>query len=310
MDYTTLKNRVFENYYFNSYLPGTLGAYESSIIFNYFLTLESIQENLTQEMNISEVWIDDENNPTWYTSKLSDLFFVPRYSGETDIEYLERLTLLTGVSQDNNTIINAVYSVISKAVLNNSYIQIIDKLDGISVAWGNLANAIKWDGSAVWSSTFNVQRTLFLVNMSFIYRGAASDITTWDYWILPENYTKIEDIIKLYKPPGSTFEIRLNIPEDVETEIEVFSNTLIQWEGIHKVSDTQIATRDSRSITRSIDIPLRSRSVARDVIALQIRDSRSVTRSVVIPLESRSVTRIVEIPLVRDSRSVRRYVKI
>jgi len=28
MDYITLKNTVFSKYYFNSYLPGTLGAFE------------------------------------------------------------------------------------------------------------------------------------------------------------------------------------------------------------------------------------------------------------------------------------------
>ena len=50
---------------------------------------------------------------------------------------------------------------------------------------------------------------------------------TWDYWQESENFTKIEDMVKLYKPPGSTFELRLNIPVLVEQKIEVFSNTLI-----------------------------------------------------------------------------------
>ncbi len=241
MDYTAIKNRTFEKYYFNTYLPGTLGAFESSVIFNYLLTIESLQENLTREMDISEVWIDDNNNPTWYTSALSDLFFVPRYSGETDVEYLERLTLLTGVSQDETTIINSVYSVINMAIPNNSYIQITDKIDDTDIVeWGDDVNAVKWDGAKLWSSVYNVQRTLFLVDITFINRGSTSNITTWDYWKEPENYTKIEDIVKLYKPPGSTFEIRLDIPEDIETEITVFSNTLIQWEGIHKTSDTTI----------------------------------------------------------------------
>ncbi|KKN76650.1 hypothetical protein LCGC14_0368470 [marine sediment metagenome] len=227
MDYTTIKNRTFERYYFNAYLPGTLGAYESSVIFNYLLAIESLQENLTREMNISEVWIDN-NNPTWYTSTLSDLFFVPRYSGETDVEYLERLTLLTGVNQDETTIINSVYSVINMAVPNNSYIQITDKLEDTDIAaWGDVTNTTKWDSVKLWSSIYNVQRTLFLVDISFTTRGSNSDITTWDYWNESENYTKIEDIVKLYKPPGSTFELRLNSPEDVETTIEVFSNTLI-----------------------------------------------------------------------------------
>jgi hypothetical protein len=244
MDYTTLKNRVFEKYYFNSYLPGTLGSYESSVIFNYLLSLESIQENSTEEMNISEVWIDE--NPTWYTSELPNLFFIPRFSGETDVEYLERLILLVEVGQNENTIINAVWSVIKKALISKIYIQIIDKLEGVSAVWddtndlGAPETTAYWDDTSVWSSVFDVQRTLFLVDISILNRGSETDITTWDYWIKSENYTKIEDMVKLYKPPGSTFEIRLNIPEDVESQTDIFSNTLIQWIGIHKVSDTTI----------------------------------------------------------------------
>ena len=265
MDYATIKNRTFERYYFNAYLPGTLGAFESSVIFNYLLAIESLQENLTREMNISEVWIDDNNNPTWFTSDLSDLFFVPRYSGETDVEYLERLLLLTGVNQDETTIINSVYSVINMAIPNNSHIRIVDKLDDDEIAaWDDTFDLDpdnpppddreRWDSNKIWSSIYNVQRTLFLVDISFITRGSISDITTWDYWQEPENYTKIEDIVKLYKPPGSTFEIRLNIPEDVEMEIELFSNTRI------------IVPRESRPISRSVKIPQESRTVSRSVI--------------------------------------------
>ena len=265
MDYTTIKNRTFERYYFNAYLPGTLGAYESSVIFNYLLAIESLQENLTREMNISEIWIDDNSNPTWYTSALSNLFFVPRYSGETDVEYLERLLLLTGVNQDETTIIKSVYSVVNMAIPNNSYIQITDKLDNIDIAaWDDDFDLDpddpppdereRWNAVKKWSSTYNVQRTLFLVNILFTTRGSNSDITTWDYWIESENYTKIEDIVKLYKPPGSTFEIRLNIPVDVEMEITKFSNTLI------------FPPRESRPISRSVKIPLESRTVSRSVI--------------------------------------------
>ena len=226
MDYTTLKNRTFQKYYFNSYLPGTLGAYESSLIFNYLLTLESIQENVTTEMERTERWIDDV--PTWYTSLLPKLFFVPRYSGETDQEYIDRLTLLTDIRQNDETIKNAVFSVVEKGVTGISDILITEKLDGVSGIWGNVTGSTKWGGASVWSSETSVQRTLFLVDISFSYRGSDLDITTWDYWKKSENYTKIEDIVKLYKPPGSTFELRIDIPQNVTQLItDVFSNTLI-----------------------------------------------------------------------------------
>lgn len=239
MDYTTLKNRVFQKYYFNSYLPGSLGSYESSIIFNYLLALESIQENLTEEMNISERWIDSV--PTWYTNNLPNLFFVHKFIGESDQEYLDRLLLLTNVNQNEETIIIATYSVVQKAVTNITNIQIIDKLDlGLTDAtWGNVTNTDEWDGSKAWRSTYDEIRPLFLIDITIPNRGSENDLTTWDYWIVSTNYTKIQDMVKLYKPPGSTFELRLT-PVASPSTIDVFTNTLLIWEGIHKVSDTTI----------------------------------------------------------------------
>lgn len=242
MDFTTLKNSVFQNYYFNSYLPGTLGSYDSSIIFNYLLALESIQENLIDEINISKKWITDE--PTWYTSSLSKLFFIPKFLNETDKEYLDKLFLLTDMSQDKNSIITAVYSITKKAINLKTNIQIVNKLDGVSASYEDKTSLVSpeyWDGTSVWSSETNIQRTLFAVSISFSNRGSNLDITTWDYWILPENYTKIEDMVKLYKPPGSTFELRLNIPVDVNSSITIFSNSLIKSEQMIQIlSDTTI----------------------------------------------------------------------
>lgn len=232
MDYTTLKNRVFSKYYFNSYLPGTLGAFESSIIFNYLLAIESIQENLTTEMNRSELWID--TIPTWYTNQLPQLFFVPKFANESDQEYIDRLLLLTGVNQNDDTIKTAVFSVVEKAITDINRISIIEQLDGISAVWDDKNNlglpetTAYWDNTTVWDSAVNVQRPLFLVNIEVLNRGSDLDITTWDYWQQSENYTKIQDIVKLYKPPGSTFELRLNIPENATQLItDVFSNTLV-----------------------------------------------------------------------------------
>jgi len=243
MDYTTLKNRTFSNYYHNSYLPGTLGGFESSTIFNYLLTLESIQENLTTEMNISEVWIDDV--PTWYTTSLPNLFFIPRFVGETDQEYLDRLLLLINVGQNENTIINAVWSVVGKAIGLISKIQIIDKFITVDGAdWEDDDGAPTddyWDGVKLWRAAEDIQRTLFAVVIDFDNRGSTTDLTTADYWFEAENFTKIEDMVKLYKPPGSTFELRLNIPDDFEQQIDLFSNSHILVEQtINMVSDTDI----------------------------------------------------------------------
>lgn len=226
MDYTTLKNNVFEKYFFNSYLPGTLGAYESSTIFNYLLSLESIQENLTSEMNVSERWID--NIPTWYTNQLTNMFFIPRFTGETDQDYLDRLFLLINIGQDDNTIITATYSVIKKALLGISQITITEQLDGVSGIWDDTTNTKKWnDPSVLWGSSDEIQRTLFVVDVKFFDRGSLLDITTWDYWDESINYTKIEDMVNLYKPPGSTFELRLVVPEKWTLKEEIFSNTFI-----------------------------------------------------------------------------------
>ncbi len=227
MDYTTLKNNVFENYYFNSYLPGTLGAFESSNIFNYLLSLESIQENQTIEMNVSERWIDSV--PTWYTNQLPKLFFIPKFDGDTDQEYIDRLLLLTDVSQDDNTMILATWSTIQKALDDINQITISEKLDdiGAGAIWSRTAGAHEWNTGKVWSDVTIVTRPLFLVNVTFPNRGSQFDITTWDYWKDSINYTKIQDMVNLYKPPGSTFELRLEGSLGTAI-ISVFANTLIK----------------------------------------------------------------------------------
>ncbi len=225
MDYTTLKNRVFENYYFNSYLPGTIGAFESSNIFNYLLSLESIQENQTIEMNVSERWIDSV--PTWYTDELPKLFFIPKFNGETDQGYIDRLLLLVNISQDDNTMIIATWSVIQKALNDIGQITISEKLDGASVVWSDSGTPDEWNTGGVWGDATQVTRPLFLVNVTFPNRGSQLDITTWDYWHQSENYTKIQDMVNLYKPPGSTFELRLEGSLGTAM-ISIFSNTLIE----------------------------------------------------------------------------------
>ena len=228
MDYITLKNRVFANNYVNSFLPSTLGAFESSTIFNYLLAIESIRENSTTEMDIAEIWIDDD--PTWYTTQLPNLFFIPKFIGETDQQYIDRLLLLVNVGQNENTIINAAFSVIENAIDNITKIFITDKfLTADGADWEDVSGVPVddfWDGIKLWRANEDIQRTLFVVHMEFLFRGSITDATTWDYWRLSTNYTKIEDMVKLYKPPGSTFELRLTNVE-VEQEIELFSDTVI-----------------------------------------------------------------------------------
>ena len=165
--------------------------------------------------------------PTWYSTQLPDLFFVPKYIGETDQEYIDRLLLLTDIGQNEETIISAVYSVIKNAIPVRTDIEVIDRLDvgAEDSDWDSLHD---WSSEAVWRSTYDVIRPLFLVIMDFPSRGLTSDITTWDYWNASSNYTKVQDIVKLYKPPGSTFELRLVAPTEWSRTTEIFSNTLIE----------------------------------------------------------------------------------
>ena len=114
-----------------------------------------------------------------------------------------------------------------KALDNINQITISEKLDGDSVVWSNSGTPDEWKTGGVWGDATTVKRPLFLVNVTFPNRGSQLDITTWDYWQQSENYTKIQDMVNLYKPPGSTFELRLTAPTEWSRTIEIFSNTLI-----------------------------------------------------------------------------------
>lgn len=206
--YDILKNRVYEKYFLNNFLPSKLGGQDNTTIFNLLLAIESVIELQENEVANSRVWCG--SGVTWFTPKLKDLFSIPKFSGESDGIFLNRILTLTDNSQNDTTIISAVHTVIPNAVANINAIEIIYKLSGVSATWGNATSTSAWGDGKVWSSEDDVQRVLFVVKMNFNSRGATTDNTTYDYWINSSNYTKIEDMVNLYKPPGSTFELLLN----------------------------------------------------------------------------------------------------
>jgi hypothetical protein len=225
-DYTTIRNNIFNLYYENRYLPVSMGGSSNTAFFNFLLALHVMVDLDLEETLQSKNWAGKE--VTYYTKELPKLFGVPRFVGESEQDFLDRLLILDNISQNDDTMINATYSVVRDAVSSISDITIIDKLSGVSSVWGDEIGSTfnSWNDGSLWSDETTVQRAQFAIRIVFPYRGSDNDITTYDYWFQSKNYTKVEDVVKLYKPPGTTFELVLENVK-VSNSSTVTSNTLI-----------------------------------------------------------------------------------
>jgi hypothetical protein len=210
MTHREIINKVFNQYFHSDYIPSAHGAFPSSNMVQLLASLSVVHQKILDEANIDKVWYNDDT-VTWYTPQLHKLIKLPRFSDDSDQDFLDRIQSfhvaqeLGGQSEGS---IRTVLVELMKEAIQDSDIAFIFTQD----------TADPWDGSEFWDSTATWQDLLtvldvnFLVSIRFTRSGFPTDEYAWEYWSQPQHFTKIDDLILLFKPVGSTFKIQLVAP--------------------------------------------------------------------------------------------------
>ncbi len=203
-------NKVFDDYYFNNLLPAAHGGFSGSKMVQLLASLSEVYRLIQQQMAIEKVWYDDDK-VTYYTPVLHQLMQIPRFSDDTDVEYLARIAYFDAAQQfggqSEESIRTVLVGLMSQAITgsNISFLVPSDTAD----QWDT---GDKWSGGAQWQDSETVLDVDFLVRIDFPRAGFITDEYSWEFWNLEVNLTKIDDFVKLFKPLGNKFKLELNPP--------------------------------------------------------------------------------------------------
>lgn len=210
-----LVNDVFDKYYHNEYIPSKIGGSPETLIVRYLMAITNTIKVEQKKASISEVWV--AKFVTWFTAELPQLLLLPKFPNETDQVFLQRMYDLIDAQnlggQSSATIKAAIKALVLTAigvaenditiVSSSSFNEWKDVAEGYDAYWGQ---------GFEWADTSETLNATIKIVIQFAATGASTDPTTYDYWALPANYTKIQDIVKLFKTPGITFELELLSP--------------------------------------------------------------------------------------------------
>jgi len=113
LTYKNHENQIFEKYFFNNYIPSTIGGTPDTAVLQFLLALHSILNTTVAASDILRNWIGDVS---WFTVRLADIFQVPRFDDDSDREYYDRLIALIDAKQDEGTVRTAVGTLLLDAV--------------------------------------------------------------------------------------------------------------------------------------------------------------------------------------------------
>jgi len=237
MTHREIINKVFNQYYHSNYIASAHGGFASSNMVQLFAALTMLYEKQADSHAINKIWYDS-TTVTWYTPQLHKLIQLPRFSDDSDQDFLNRIRSFHEAQEfggQSEESIKTVLVELMKTATTKSNIVFVFTSD----------TADQWDGSEFWDSTATWQDlttvldTDFLVSIKFTRSGLPTDDYAWEYWVLPENFTKIDDLITLFKPVGATFKIQLVAPDAFRR---------------YKFSDTRIKVLDAERTQTSSTI--------------------------------------------------------
>lgn len=210
MTYRELINKVFDDYYYSNLLPSTYGGFEGSTAVQLLSAINVLHDGNKKNTDINKVWYDDQT-VTWYTSQLHKLIHLPRFSDDTDQDFLNRVKSFQDAQefggQSESSIVTVLVGLMSEAIqpINIAFYYQEDTSD----IWDGSAD---WDGTAAWQDIDTVLDVDFLVSITFTRSGWPTDKYAWEYWVSEMNISKIAELINLFKPVGTTYKIELIAP--------------------------------------------------------------------------------------------------
>jgi len=203
-------NKVFDQYFHSNYLPSAYGGFPGSTLVQLLSAISTIHEKIESDADLDKVWYKDKT-VTYYTPKLHKLIQLPRFVDDSDQDFLNRIASFQTAQEfggQSEESIRTVLLELMKAAIQSSDIAFILTGDTADPWDGTMF----WDGTATWQDLTTILDVDFLVSIRFTRSGNNTDTFAWEYWNLPGNFTKIDDLILLFKPVGATFKIQLVAP--------------------------------------------------------------------------------------------------
>jgi hypothetical protein len=208
---------VFKKYYDTKLLESVIGGMPNSNIVTMLSSIMSTTKIILQSSDVTKNWFSN-STITYYTAKMHDLIQYPKFSGDNEEWFLNRLNknleALTYGGQSYKSLQVAIGGLLRTAILNPfsdiTFITIEDHTQ-----WKNELEDpdAYWSiGGYVWGTGTESMRSSLIIRIKFAITGSNSDPTTYNYWNLPANYTKIADIVTLFITPGSNYELLLVSP--------------------------------------------------------------------------------------------------
>lgn len=210
MTHRELINKIFEDYYYSNLLPSTYGGFDGSTTIQLLSAMNVLYDKNKRDTDITKRWFDGQT-VTWYTPQLHTLIQLPRFSDDSDQDFLDRVvdfqTAQEFGGQSENSITTVLVGLMSDAItaLHVAFYFQEDSSD----LWDGSAD---WTGAFLWQDLDTVLDVDFLVSISFPISGYPVDKFAWEYWQLEANMSKIVDLVRLFKPVGTTFKIELIPP--------------------------------------------------------------------------------------------------
>jgi len=218
MTETELIETVFSRYYYNSFLPTEVGGFPYSNLFQILASFETYYDVKKNNVDISDVWIDGKS-VTWYTRFLSNLITLPRFPEDSDQDYLNRLDAINSAraygGQSEKSIKIVLMSLLSFTLngddRNIDFITNADFYQWDDATAPTVASPANYSTNGTWADKNTSPSETFVVKITFPNSGSDVDPLNYEYWIKSKNYTKIEDLVKLFKPVGSNFKLELTL---------------------------------------------------------------------------------------------------
>lgn len=218
MTETDLIEKVFSRYFYNNFLPTEVGGFAYSNLFHILASFEIFYDEKKDSIDVSDTWIDGEK-VTWYTRFLNNLITLPRFPEDSDQDYLNRLNAINLSrqygGQSERSIKTVLMSLLTKALdgddRNIDFITNADFYQWDDATAPTVASPANYSTNGTWADENTSPNETFVVKITFPHSGSDVDPLNYEYWIKSKNYTKIEDLVKLFKPVGSDFKLELTL---------------------------------------------------------------------------------------------------
>jgi hypothetical protein len=254
MTHRDLISKILRDYYDSELMPSVWGGFGSSNWVQLFTAMMCLYDKQLKEMNAAKIWYDGLT-VTWFTKQLHLMMNIPRFSDDTDSDFLDRVKNFQEAKefggQSNNSIITVVAGLLNEAIIKSN-VSILTQ-DETAYHWSDPTPGPEvWDGSITWSDLGTILDVDFMITITFPLSGFDTDKYAYEYWQKAENYTKIQDVVRLFKPVGKKFKLLLVPPASRERYWRSNARVKVLAKEVSILSSTRISYIDNEVTSTSL----------------------------------------------------------